>query len=47
MVQVTRPELVWKTAIVQPGASAEVIDIRAARYLMEPKVLFGYAVRGW
>lgn len=26
MVQVTRPELVWKTAIVQPGASAEVID---------------------
>ncbi len=26
MVQVIRPELVWKTAIVQPGASAEVID---------------------
>ncbi len=26
MVQVTRPELVWKTAVVQPGALAEVID---------------------
>ena len=26
MTQISKPELVWKTAVVQPGASAEVVD---------------------